>query len=169
MANFNFNKVILGGRLTADPVLQTTPSGIPVTTFSMAVNRNRKNQDGESQADFFTVTAWRQTAAFITRYFRRASSICVAGSLAMRNWTDRQTGQRRYSVEIVADEAFFVDAFKESPLGRNNSDVIGDETSPALAGVDPGGSPGKPKEQVFITPGARAGIREAMEAEEEPF
>lgn len=114
MANFNFNKVILGGRLTADPELKTTPSGISVTSFTIAVNRRSRSGD-EPQADFFNVTAWRNTAEFITRYFRKASSICVVGTLQTRNWTDQQ-GQKRYMTEIVADEAFFVDAKSESPL-----------------------------------------------------
>ena len=113
MANFNFNKVILGGRMTADPELKTTPSGIAVTTFTVAVNRRfgGKNE-GEAQADFFNVTAWRQTAEFICRYFKKASSICVMGSLQTRSWTD-QNGQKRYATEIVADEAYFVDAKAE--------------------------------------------------------
>lgn len=116
MANFNFNKVILGGRLTADPELKTTPSGIPVTSFTVAVNRSfRGKGEGEPQADFFNVTAWRQTAEFITRYFRKASSICISGSLQTRSWTD-QNGQKRFVTEIVADEAYFVDAKNESPM-----------------------------------------------------
>ncbi len=117
MANFNFNKVILGGRLTADPELKTTPSGISVTSFTVAVNRrySSKANEGEPQADFFNVTAWRQTAEFITRYFRKASSICVVGSIQTRSWTDQQ-GQKRFATEIVADEAFFVDAKSESPM-----------------------------------------------------
>ncbi|MBQ8640782.1 MAG: single-stranded DNA-binding protein [Clostridia bacterium] len=117
MANFNFNKVILGGRLTADPELKTTPSGISVTSFTIAVNRRfgAKGAAEEPQADFFNVTAWRQTAEFITRYFRKASSICVMGSIQTRTWIDQQ-GMKRFATEIVADEAFFVDAKSESPL-----------------------------------------------------
>lgn len=116
MANFNFNKVILGGRLTADPELKTTPSGISVTSFTVAVNRRFGGKSGEeAQADFFSVTAWRQTAEFITRYFRKASSICVVGSLQTRSWTD-QNGQKRFATEIVAEEAYFVDAKSESPI-----------------------------------------------------
>lgn len=116
MANFNFNKVILGGRLTADPELKTTPSGIPVTTFTIAVNRRFGGGKGEeAQADFFNVTAWRQTAEFITRYFRKASSICVMGSLQTRSWVD-QNGQKRHATEIVADEAYFVDTKNEMPV-----------------------------------------------------
>lgn len=114
MANFNFNKVILGGRLTADPELKTTPSGISVTSFTIAVNRRFGNGgDGQPQADFINITAWRQTAEFITRYFRKASSICIVGSIQTRSWTD-QNGQKRFATEIVADEAYFVDAKSEN-------------------------------------------------------
>lgn len=113
MAAFNLNKVILGGRLTHDPELKTTPSGIPVVSFSIAINRNYKGKNGETpQADFLNVTAWRQTAEFITRYFRKASSICVVGSVQTRSWTD-QNGQKRVATEIVADEAYFVDSKSE--------------------------------------------------------
>ena len=115
MANFNLNKVILGGRLTADPELKTTPSGIAVTSFTIAVNRRFGGKNGEdAQADFISVTAWRQQAEFITRYFRKASSICIVGSIQTRNWTDNQ-GNKRYATEVVADEVMFVDAKNESP------------------------------------------------------
>lgn len=113
MANFNFNKIILGGRLTEDPELRTTPSGISVTSFTIAVNR-RNAKEGEKSADFFTVTAWRNTAEFITKFFRKASSICVVGTLETRTWTDDK-GVKRYGVDIVADEAHFVDTKSEAP------------------------------------------------------
>ena len=110
MANFNFNKVIIGGRLTADPELKTTPSGVSVVSFTMAVNRRYQAKDTqETQADFINVTAWRGTAEFICKFFRKASSICIVGSLQTRSWTDPQ-GQKRYATEVVADEAYFVDA-----------------------------------------------------------
>lgn len=129
MANFNFNKVILGGRLTADPELKTTPSGIPVTTFTVAVNRRfADKQTGENTADFFNVTAWRQTAEFITKFFRKASTICVVGSIQTRTWTD-QNGQKRYATEIVADEAYFVDAKGE----MSSAGAVGAAASPAGA------------------------------------
>ena len=114
MANLNLNKIIIGGRLTADPELKTTPSGVTVTSFTVAVNRRFGGKNGEeAQTDFFTVTAWRQTAEFITRYFRKPSSICVVGSIQTRSWTDKD-GQKRFATEIVADEAYFVDARAES-------------------------------------------------------
>ena len=151
MANFNFNKVILGGRLTADPELKTTPSGISVTTFTVAVNRRN------NEADFLTVTAWRATAEFITRYFRQASSICVVGSVQSRSWTDKN-GVKQFATEIVADEVFFVDAKSEMPQFRTHSDVEVDPNSPALAGINPDAAPGKAQAQMYATPGARAGI-----------
>ena len=120
MANFNFNKVIIGGRLTADPELKTTPSGISVTSFTVAVNRRATRNGEESIADFISVTAWRQTAEFVTRYFRKASSICVVGSLQTRNWTDNN-GVKHYATEVVADEVNFVDAKSESPLAVRES------------------------------------------------
>lgn len=118
MANFNLNKVILGGRLTADPVLKTTPSGIQVCSFTMAVNRRfQTRSDGQSEADFFNCTAWRQTAEFVSRYFRKASSICIVGHVETRSWIG-QDGQKRFATEIVADEAYFVDAKNEMPAAQ---------------------------------------------------
>lgn len=126
MANFNFNKVILGGRMTADPELKQTASGTAVTTFTVAVNRKYGGKgEGEAQADFFNVTAWRQTAEFICKYFKKASSICVMGSLQTRSWTD-QNGQKRYATEIVADEAYFVDARGEASPAQQTA-----QTQPA--------------------------------------
>jgi single-strand DNA-binding protein len=140
MANFNFNKVILGGRLTADPELKTTTTGVSVTSFSIAVNRRFSGKNGEdSQADFINVTAWRQTAEFITRYFRKASSICVAGTIQTRSWTDNQ-GQKRYTTEVVADEAYFVDAKSESPVsgGSQGAYVPDNYGTPAFSSQQAG-------------------------------
>ena len=117
MANFNLNKVILGGRLTADPELKQTPNGIPVVTFSIAVNRRFQSKDNaQQQTDFFNVTAWRATAEFVSRYFRKGSSICVIGSLQNRTWTDQQ-GAKRYATDVIADEIQFVDSRSEGPAG----------------------------------------------------
>ena len=110
--SLNLNKVILAGRMTADPELKQTASGISVLTFTIAVNRSyvSKNSDqADRQADFITVVAWRNTAEFISKYFRKGSAICVTGSIQVRNWQDQQ-GQKRYSTEVVADEAMFVES-----------------------------------------------------------
>ena len=108
MANLNLNKVILGGRLAADPELKQTTSGIPVCSFALAVNR-RFQKDGEQTADFITCQAWRNTAEFISKYFSKGSSLCVVGSIQTRSWTD-QNNQKRYATEVVVDEAMFVDS-----------------------------------------------------------
>lgn len=122
MANFNFNKVILGGRLTADPELRQNPSGIAVTSFSIAVNRRYSKNASEQQTDFFNVVAWRQNAEFISRYFRKGSSICVVGTIQNRSWTDQQ-GQKRYATDIIVDEAHFVDSKGEgSAMGGYTPD-----------------------------------------------
>ena len=117
MSSLNLNKVILGGRLTADPELKQTPSGVAVVSFSIAINRRyqTKSADGTQaqQADFINVVAWRQTAEFISRYFRRGSAICITGSIQTRTWQDQQ-GQKRYATEVVADEAMFVDSKNEN-------------------------------------------------------
>ena len=117
MANFNFNKAILGGRLTADPELKQTQSGISVVSFTLAVNRRYQSHsaDGQAQqtADFISCVAWRQTAEFISRYFRKGSSLCITGSIQTRNWLDQQ-GQKRYTTEVVVDEAMFVDSRSEN-------------------------------------------------------
>lgn len=113
MSNLNFNKVILGGRLTADPELKTTQAGVSVTSFDVAINRKYSGQNQQQITDFITVVAWRQTAEFVTRYFHKGSSICVVGSLQTRSWTDNN-GQKRYATEVVADEVNFVDSKNES-------------------------------------------------------
>ncbi len=113
MANFNFNKVILGGRLTSDPELKTTPSGVTVTNFSLAVNRKYSGKGEEQQTDFINIQAWRGTAEFITKYFRKGSSICIVGTIQTRSWTDNN-GNKRFATDVIADEAMFVDSKSEN-------------------------------------------------------
>lgn len=104
----SFNKVILIGNMTADPELKKTPSGVSVTSFSIAVNRRFTKQDGQQQTDFINIVAWRQTAEFVARYFNKGKPILICGQLQTRSWTD-QNGQKRYTTEVVADEAAFVE------------------------------------------------------------
>lgn len=119
MANLNLNKVILCGKLVADPELKQTASGIAVVTVRLAVNRRyqSKSADGaqqqQPQADFINLVAWRQTAEFISRYFHKGSSLCVTGSIQTRTYQDQQ-GQNRYATEVVVDEAMFVDSKSEA-------------------------------------------------------
>lgn len=115
MANLNLNKVVLCGRLTADPELKTTQSGTPVCPFNLAVNRPYRVSDSNSSqpaADFISCVAWKQRAEFIAKYFKKGSSICVTGSIQSRKWTDQQ-GQNRYATEVVVDDALFVDSKAE--------------------------------------------------------
>lgn len=123
MANFNFNKVILGGRMTQNPELKQTQSGTMYLSFSIAVNRRfaSRNEDGSTnqpQADFINCVAWRQSAEFISRYFHKGSSICIVGTIQTRNYTDQQ-GNKRYVTEVLVDEAMFVDSKSENPGGYN--------------------------------------------------
>jgi single-strand DNA-binding protein len=108
MASFNFNQVILGGRISSDVEVKQTPNGVSVCSFSIAVNR-KPSKDGQTHADFFNCTAWRNTAEFIGKYFNKGSSICVVGSIQNRSWTDNN-GQKRYATDIIVDEASFVDS-----------------------------------------------------------
>ena len=122
MSSLNLNKVVLCGRLTADPELKQTTSGIAVVSFTLAVNRRfqAKSADGapaQQQADFISVVAWRQTAEFISRYFRKGSALCITGSIQTRTWQDAN-GQKRYATDVVADEAMFVDSKNESGAGQ---------------------------------------------------
>ena len=112
MANLNLNKVILCGRLTADPELKHTNSGIHVCSCPLAVNR-KYSKEGEQQADFITIVAWKERAEFISKYFKKGSSLCIVGSIQTRSWKD-QNGNNRYATEVVADEAYFVDSKLES-------------------------------------------------------
>ena len=100
------NSVVLMGRLTYEPELKSSQSGISVIRFQMAVDRNYQPQGQDRQADFIDVVAWRQTAEFISRYFHKGSMIAVEGSIQTNNFTDRD-GNKRKSVEVVANKVSF--------------------------------------------------------------
>ena len=100
------NKVILMGRITRDLELKTTPSGVSVLTFSIAVDRSFVRQGEERQADFITCVAWRQQAEFINRYFGKGRMIAVVGNLRTRTYDDKN-GTKHYVTEVYVDEASF--------------------------------------------------------------
>lgn len=117
MANFNVAKIILGGRITTDIELKTTPSGVSVVSFSVAVNRRGAVKPGEEQkGDFFSCVAWRGTAEFITRYFRKGSAIYIFGAIENNNWIDDK-GMQHYGNRVIVDEAYFVDSKADVPGG----------------------------------------------------
>ncbi len=108
------NVVVLMGRLTADPELKQTASGTSVCSFSIAVDRGFANkQTGERQTDFINITAWRQTAEFICKYFRKGSMIAIEGSLQSRSYEDKE-GKKRTAYEVVANNVSFTGSKAES-------------------------------------------------------
>lgn len=116
------NKVILMGRLTADPELRQTPNGVNTCQITVAVNRNYVAQGQERQADFISVVAWRQTAEFISKYFSKGKMIIVEGSLRTRAYDDkRYPDVKHYVTEVYADNV----SFGESKSAQNNSQPVG--------------------------------------------
>ena len=115
------------GRLTADPELRHTPNDVAVTTFTVAVNRSYVKQGAERQADFIDVVAWRNTAEFVCRYFKKGQMIAVTASIQTRNYQDRE-GKNRKAVEVVADNVYFTES-RNSTSGTSAS-------NPAYDSVD---------------------------------
>lgn len=114
------NRIIIMGRLTRDPELRRTQSGIAVAAFSLAVERDYKSQSGERETDFIDCVAWRGTAEFVSKYFSKGRMAVVEGRLQIRPWTDRD-GNKRRSAEIVAENVYFGDSKRDS----NNSGDYG--------------------------------------------
>lgn len=106
MANLNYNKVILGGRMARDPEMKETQSGKKVTSFCVAVSRQKEG------ADFLNCTAWDKTAEFVNSYFHKGSSILVEGAIQTREYTDKE-GKKRTATEILVHNAHFVDSRSE--------------------------------------------------------
>ena len=101
------NHITIMGRLTRDPELRRTGSGIAVASFTVAVDRDFGGRDGgERETDFIDCVAWRQTGEFVSKYFTKGSMIVVSGRLQIRNWTDKE-GNKRRSAEVVADNCYF--------------------------------------------------------------
>ncbi|MEA4911285.1 MAG: single-stranded DNA-binding protein [Oscillospiraceae bacterium] len=103
------NQVALMGRLTADPELRHTPSEIAVTTFTLAVNRSYVKQGAERQTDFIDIVAWRNTAEFICKYFKKGQMMAVDGSIQTRTYTDKE-GKNRKAFEILANNVYFTES-----------------------------------------------------------
>ena len=147
----SFNKVILIGNLTADPELKQTTNGLSVCRFTLAINRRygRNAEQGQQTADFITIVAWRQTAEFVSRYFKKGRPILVCGQIQSRSWNDAN-GQKRYSTEVVAEEVSFVENKSDNapaggaqgyapeygapsyqaPAGGNFEEIPGDDSLP---------------------------------------
>lgn len=106
------NKVILTGRLTSTPELKKTSSDVSVVAFSVAVQRQFKDKQGNYPADFINCVAWRNTAEFIAKYFEKGNLIALVGELQSRNYEDKQ-GNKRTAFEVICSEAHFVESKKE--------------------------------------------------------
>ena len=111
------NHIVVMGRLTRDPELRKTASGVSVASFSVAVDRDFSQQDGKKETDFLDVVAWRNTAEFAAKYFTKGRMAVVEGRLQIRDWKDKE-GNNRRSAEVVADNVYFGDSNKD---GGNRS------------------------------------------------
>lgn len=127
------NKVVLIGRLTRDPELRYTGNNTPVASFSLAVNRNYSNQQGEREADFINIVVWRKQAENVKNYLTQGSQVAIDGRLQTRTYDD-QNGQRRYITEVIADNVEFLGSRNSS----NNSNNMNNTSSAATnAGPTP--------------------------------
>jgi single-strand DNA-binding protein len=115
------NKVFLIGNLTRDPESRETPSGVPMCRFSIAVNRNYRNADGDRQTDFFNCTAWRGQAETIARYTKKGNKVAVTGSIELREYEDNQ-GVKRTAVDIIVQDCELL-----TPKANDSFDDVADE------------------------------------------
>ena len=116
------NKVQIIGRLTKDPEVKYTQNQLPFCNFIIAVDRRFKDANGQRQADFIACVAWRATAGFIGKYFRKGSKIAVVGSIQTRSYED-QNGQKHLVTEVVVDEAEFVESKQSNSNGSGNANA----------------------------------------------
>ena len=114
------NHIVIMGRLTRDPELRRTGSGVAVTSFSLAVDRDFAPKDGgERETDFIDCVAWRQTGEFVSKYFAKGRMAVVSGRLQIRSWTDKD-GNKRRSAEVVADNVYFGDSKRDNEGGNSS-------------------------------------------------
>lgn len=123
------NRVILVGRLTADPELKQTPNGVSVCSFSIAVNRPFASKTGERVADFINIVAWRAQAEFVSKYFAKGNQIGIDGSIQTRQYTDKE-GNKRTAFEVVADNISFIESKSASSQSRSSEPVRNENKAP---------------------------------------
>ena len=134
------NSICLMGRLTGDPELKTTQTGVSVTSFGVAVDRAYRSKDQERQTDFINCVAWRSTAEFISRYFRKGQRIALQGSLQSRRYTAND-GSQRTVYEVVVDNAFFCESKGSNAGGAPSYDSqipVMSEAKPAFSTANAG-------------------------------
>ena len=114
------NHIVIMGRLTRDPELRRTGSGVAVASFTLAVDRDFSPKEGEKETDFIDCVAWRQTGEFVSKYFNKGRMAVVSGRLQIRGWTDKD-GNKRRTAEVVADNVYFADSKKEASSDNSAS------------------------------------------------
>ena len=130
------NHIVIMGRLTRDPELRRTGSGIAVASFTVAVDRDFGSRDGgERETDFIDCVAWRQTGEFVSKYFTKGSMAVVSGRLQIRNWTDKE-GNKRRTAEVVADNVYFGESKRQSEGGSYAAPAV-----PAYSGYSAPAAP----------------------------
>lgn len=129
------NHICIMGRLTRDPEMRKTGSGIAVANFSVAVDRDFKNESGEKETDFIDCVAWRHTADFVSKYMKKGSLVVVAGRLQIRPWTD-DDGNKRRTTEIVAENVYFGESKKSDSAGDGYTGFVKNEPATVVPGAE---------------------------------
>ena len=124
------NHIVIMGRLTRDPELRRTGSGVAVTSFTLAVDRDFTGKDNEKETDFIDCVAWRSAGEFVSKYFTKGRMACVSGRLQLRSWTDKDGGKRR-SAEVIADSVYFADSKNASENGGRDATAAAPVCNPA--------------------------------------
>ena len=154
------NHIVIMGRLTRDPELRRTGSGIAVASFTLAVDRDfGKNENGERETDFIDCVAWRQTGEFVSKYFTKGRMAVVAGRLQIRSWNDKD-GNKRRTAEVVADNVYFGDSKRDNEGGNAyGGNSYGGNTygsAPAYGGYSAPSAPAAPAYGGYGMPSAPA-------------
>lgn len=127
------NHIVIMGRLTRDPELRRTQSGVAVASFTLAVDRDFSGKDGgEKETDFIDCVAWRGTGEFVSKYFTKGRMACVSGRLQLRDWTDKD-GNKRRTAEVVADNVYFADSKNAADNGSSPAASTPTFAAPATA------------------------------------
>lgn len=129
------NHIVIMGRLTRDPELRRTGSGVAVANFTLAVDRDFTGKDGEKETDFIDCVAWRNTGEFVSKYMSKGRMSCVSGSLQIREWTDKDGGKRR-AAEVVANNVYFADSKNAAENGSTGATAYAPTQAAAPAAGD---------------------------------
>ena len=130
------NHIVIMGRLTRDPELRRTGSGVAVASFTLAVDRDFTGKDNEKETDFIDCVAWRNTGEFVSKHFTKGRMACASGRLQLRDWTDKD-GNKRRSAEVVADNVYFADSKTATENGNSRPTAATPAAAPAAGSFAP--------------------------------